>query len=76
VNLRVTLVSHDREVASKAWEELTIGDDKSAAARMGALWSSSSKSPDAELRLKRDSWDKMFAEGTAPVVRVVLAIAE
>lgn len=76
VNLRVALVSSDREVASKAWTELTIGDDKSAAAKMGALWSSSSKSPEAEFRLKREAWDRMFADGAAPVVRVILAIAE
>lgn len=76
LDLRISLHSAGKEVAAKAFEDLTIGSEDSAAAKLGMAFSSTSKTPEAEFKLERSAWDAMFVDGAAPVVRVVIAIEE
>lgn len=76
LDLSIALLDRGKEVDSRKWKNLTIGSEESAASRMGAVWASSSKKPEAEFRLKRAVWDAMFGEGAAPTVRVIVTISE
>lgn len=76
LDLTISLIDRGKEVKRQFWDDLTIGSDTNASARMGAVWASRSKTPQAEWRLPRATWDAMFAEGVAPTVRVVIAIEE
>ncbi len=49
VNLTVQVLVDGGVKLTKQWEDLTIGSDDNAAARMGALWASSSASQDVVL---------------------------
>lgn len=66
VDLTVSLVSATgEEVVRRFWDNLTLG-----------AWSRSYTPPKAELRIPADRWRTLFAEGTAPKIRLVVDIQE
>lgn len=76
VNLTVQLLVDGQVKLTEQWEDLTIGSDDNAAARMGALWASSSKSPRAEWWVPTADLDAWFAEGSKPSLRLLLQISD
>ena len=76
VDLTIALVADDKEIQRKTWDDLTIGNDESVANKMGCMvcGASSSKTPKATFSLKQEEFDAMFADGKAPLVRVILAV--
>lgn len=66
VDLTVALVGKDGQVIGKQfWSDLTLG-----------AWSRSYKPPKAEFRVPVQQWRKLFEEGSAPLVRVIVDIQE
>lgn len=81
INLRVALLSGDREVRSQVWERLTIGTDKGAAvAALGffaaGIGTSRPKVRTARWELSQSEWDDLWKDGKAPTLRVILEIAD
>ncbi len=76
VNLTVQILVNGEVKLTKQWEDLTIGSDDNAAARMGALWASSSKSPRAEWWVSSEEFASWFAEGSKPMMRLLLQISD
>jgi len=66
VDLTVALVSKDGQVIGKKfWNDLTLG-----------AWSRSYKPPKAEFRVPAQQWHDLFAEGSAPLLRIIVDIQE
>jgi hypothetical protein len=66
VDLAVSLISAaGEEVTRRFWDNLTLG-----------AWSRSYTPPKAELRIPADRWRALFAEGSAPKIRLVVDIQE
>ncbi|HEX9668271.1 MAG TPA: hypothetical protein VGC93_02195 [Thermoanaerobaculia bacterium] len=76
IQLTVALVADGKVLDQEIWEDLTVGSEGSAAHKMGAVWASSSKSPTAVFSLPRAQFDSLFADGKAPLVRLVLNIED
>lgn len=76
VNLTVQVLVNGQIKLTEQWEDLTIGSDDNAAAKMGALWASSSKSPRAEWWVPTADLQLWFAEGSKPSVRLLLQISD
>jgi len=76
VNLTVQVLVNGQVKLTEQWEDLTIGSDDNAAAKMGALWASSSKSPRAEWWVPPADLQSWFAEGSKPSVRLLLQISD
>jgi hypothetical protein len=76
IDLTVALVSDGKEIDRKTWDDLTIGNDKSAANKMGCLvcGASTSKSPRAVFKLREEEFAAMFGDGRVPIVRVILNV--
>lgn len=66
VDLTVALVGKDGQVLKqKFWNDLTLGQ-----------WSHSYKPPKAEFRLPAAKWKELFANGAAPLLRIVVDVQE
>jgi len=66
VDLTVALVSPaDQVVGQKSWNDLTLG-----------TWSRSYKPPKAEFRIPAQKWTELFANGSAPRIRIVVDIQD
>ncbi|MEP7011355.1 MAG: hypothetical protein ABJC13_13615 [Acidobacteriota bacterium] len=76
VNLTVQVLVNGEVKLTKQWEDLTIGSDDNAAARLGAMWASSSKSPRAEWWVSSEEFGSWFAEGSKPMMRLLLQISD
>jgi hypothetical protein len=66
VDLTVSLVGPDDQVVgTKSWNDLTLG-----------TWSRSYKPPKAEFRIPSQKWAELFADGSAPRLRIIVDIQE
>jgi hypothetical protein len=66
VDLTVSLVGKDGQVIGRRfWDNLTLG-----------AWSRSYKPPKAEFRVPIQQWRDLFAEGSAPLIRIIVDIQE
>lgn len=79
--MTVSLVSDYKEIRTKGWESLTVGDDNSTANKLGfftvaAAMSSTSKTPEADFEFTSQEFAALFGPDHAPSVRVVIKIDE
>lgn len=74
IDLTVSLIADGKEVRKQTWDDLTIGSDTSSAAKMGAMWASSTKSPAAEFDFQEGEFEALFGSGDPPKVRIVVDI--
>lgn len=66
IDLTVALVSKDgRVIGQQFWNDLTLG-----------TWSRSYKPPKAQFKIPVQQWRELFADGSAPLLRIVLDIQE
>jgi hypothetical protein len=66
VDLTVALVSKQGQVVGqRLWKDLTLG-----------AWSRSYEPPKAEFRIPASQWRELFANDSAPLVRIVMDIQE
>jgi len=66
VDLTVALVAKDGQVVGQqSWNNLTLG-----------TWSRSYKPPKAEFRVPASQWQALFADGSAPLLRIIVDIQE
>ena len=66
VDLTVAFVSKEGQVIGREfWNDLTLG-----------AWSRSYKPPKAEFRIPLEQWRQLFAEASAPLIRITVDIQE
>jgi len=66
VDLTVALVSKDGQVVKQQfWNDLTLG-----------AWSRSYKPPKAVFKIPTSQWSGLFADGSAPFLRIIMDIQE
>jgi len=66
VDLTVALVSKNGQViGQQVWNDLTLG-----------AWSRSYKPPKAEFKIPTQQWRELFADGSAPLLRIIVDIQE
>jgi len=80
MDVTVSVVSDSKEIRTKTWESLTVGDDNSLANRsgttIGAFMASTSKTPEADFEFTSQEFASLFGSDRAPSIRVVLDIKE
>ena len=80
MDVTVSVVSDAKEIRTKYWESLTVGDDNSLANRsgttIGAFMASTSKTPEADFEFTSQEFATLFGPDRAPSVRVVIKIDE
>lgn len=80
MDVTVSVFSDAKEIRTKSWESLTIGDDNSLANRsgstIGAFMASTSKTPEADFEFTSQEFVALFGPDRAPSVRVVIKIDE
>jgi hypothetical protein len=80
MDVTISVVSDAKEIRTKSWESLTVGDDNSLANRsgttIGAFMASTSKTPEADFEFTSQEFAALFGPERAPSVRVVLKIDE
>lgn len=80
MDVTVSVVSDSKEIRTKSWESLTVGDDNSLANRsgttIGAFLASTSKTPQADFEFTSQEFAALFGPERAPSVRVVIKIDE
>jgi hypothetical protein len=80
MDVTVSVVSDSKEIRTKSWESLTVGDDNSLANRsgttIGAFMASTSKTPEADFEFTGQEFAALFGPDRAPSVRVVIKIDE
>ncbi len=81
VNLRVKLLSGEKEVRSHAWDRLTIGNNKSGSAAAltffaAGIGTSRPKAMTAKWEMSQAEWESLWKDGQAPTLRVILEIVD
>lgn len=75
IDLKVAIITNDKELHAKTWDDLTVGADESAANKMGAMWASSTKMPTAVFKFKKGEFESLF-KGDGPTLRIIVDIQE
>jgi hypothetical protein len=79
MDVTVSVVSDSKEIRTKSWESLTVGDDSLAnrsGTTIGAFMASTSKTPEADFEFTSQEFAALFGPDRAPSIRVVLKIDE
>lgn len=80
MDVTVSVISDSKEIRTRSWESLTVGDDNSLANRsgttIGAFMASTSKTPEADFEFTSQEFAALFGPDRAPSVRVVIKIDE
>lgn len=78
VNLTLAILSEGKLIRRKDWKAMTIGNDNSAANKMGvwAAGASTTKQPVATFAFGPGEFEGLFGEGKAPTLRLILEIVD
>jgi hypothetical protein len=81
IDIKLAIVSGEKELQSKTWDDLTVGADDSTANKLtglspvAAFAASSTKRPIAVFSFKKGEFEALF-EGEGPKLRLILDIQE